>query len=116
MNRIDVIGIKCYAYHGCLPEETKIGCNYIVDVSIWTDFSEAAQQDDITKTIDYVVINHIVKKEMANPRKLIEAVGETILSIFYASFSTLKKASVTIKKLNPPINGDVDFVAITIEK
>ena len=30
---IEVNGIKLYAFHGCLPEEGKIGGNYIVDVS-----------------------------------------------------------------------------------
>ena len=43
MGIIKVSGIKLYAYHGCLEEEASIGCNYIVDVSIETDFSEAAK-------------------------------------------------------------------------
>ncbi len=116
MNRIDVSGIKCYAYHGCLPEETKIGCHYIVDVSLWVDFSKAAQNDDLNQTIDYVVVNHIVKEEMAKPKKLIETVGQNIINLFHDTFQTLDKASITIKKINPPINGDVDFVAICIEK
>ena len=116
MNRIDVSGIKCYAYHGCLPEETKIGCNYVIDVSFWTDFSNAAKNDDLSQTIDYVVVNHIVKEEMAKPHKLIESVGQNMINLFYAEFKTLNKASITIKKINPPINGDVDFVAICIER
>ena len=116
MNRIDVSGVKCYAYHGCLHEETKIGCQYVVDVSLWTDFSEASKNDDLNKTIDYVVVNHIIKSEMAKPKKLIEAVGENIITLFYSTFSTLEKTSITIKKINPPINGDVDFVAICIER
>ena len=116
MNRIDVSGIKCFSYHGCLPEETQIGCNYIVDVSVWTDFSEASKNDDLSKTIDYVAINHIVKEEMAKPKKLIETVGENIINLLYTQFTALDKASITIKKINPPINGDVDFVAICIER
>ena len=58
---VEVNGIQLYAYHGCLPEEAKIGGNYCVDVSIETDFSEAAQEDNLTKTVDYVIINKIVK-------------------------------------------------------
>jgi 7,8-dihydroneopterin aldolase/epimerase/oxygenase len=75
LHRIDVIGIKCYAYHGCLAEETKIGQEYVVDVSLWLDFSEAAKNDDLSKTIDYVEVNQIVEQQMAIPNKLIERVG-----------------------------------------
>ena len=53
---------------------------------------------------------------MAKPKKLIEAVGENIITLFYSTFSTLEKTSITIKKINPPINGDVDFVSICIER
>jgi 7,8-dihydroneopterin aldolase/epimerase/oxygenase len=116
MNRIDVIGIKCYAYHGCLVEETKIGQEYVIDVSLWLDFSEAAQNDDLSKTIDYVEVNQIVEQQMAIPNKLIERVGERIVSELKQRFKQLNKCSVTIKKINPPINGNVDYVAICIEE
>ena len=56
MHKIIVEGIKIYAYHGCLIEESKIGSNYIVGVTMEIDFTEAAQTDDLHKTIDYVII------------------------------------------------------------
>jgi dihydroneopterin aldolase len=116
MNRIDLIGIKCYAYHGCLAEETKIGQEYVVDVSLWLDFSKAAQNDDLSKTIDYVEVNHIVEQQMAIPNKLIERVGQRIITELKQRFNQLNTCSVTIKKINPPINGNVDYVAICIEE
>jgi dihydroneopterin aldolase len=116
MNRIDLIGIKCYAYHGCLAEETKIGQEYVVDVSLWLNFSEAAQNDDLSKTIDYVGVNHVVEQQMAIPSKLIEHAGKRIVDELKKHFASLNKCSVTIKKINPPINGNVDYVAICIEE
>ena len=62
---IEVNGIKLYAFHGCLPEEGRIGGHYLVDVSLQTDFSEAVISDELIKTVDYVDINKIVKEEMA---------------------------------------------------
>ncbi len=56
---IEVVGIKIYAFHGCLPEEEKIGGNYLVDVMLNTDFSEAAKHDALEKTVDYVLVNKI---------------------------------------------------------
>lgn len=114
MNKILIEGIKVYAYHGCLEEEGKIGCNYLVDVTMETNFSEAAKTDDLTKTIDYVIVYDIVKKEMAIRSKLIEQVGQRIVDELKKQFSTLKKLEVKVTKLNPPMNGNVEKVSIII--
>lgn len=114
-HKVEVNGIKLYAYHGCLPEEASIGGNYIVDVTVVTDFTEAMHQDDLSKTVDYVDINRIVKREMAVRSRLIEHVGQRILSAIKNEISGVEKMHIKVTKLTPPINGDVDNVAIIIE-
>lgn len=113
---IEVNGIKLYAYHGCLEEEGKIGGNYTVDVSLETDFTQAAKDDTLSDTIDYVDINRIVKEEMAIRSKLIEHVGQRILDRIKDLFPNLKSVSVKVTKVCPPINGDVENVAIIIKE
>jgi len=113
---IKVEGISVYAFHGCLEEEGKIGGNYIVDVTMNTDFSEAAETDDLTKTIDYVDVYTIVKQEMAIRSKLIEHVGKRILDRLIAQFKTLKTCRVKITKINPPMNGNVEKVSVELEQ
>ena len=112
---IEVSGIKLYAYHGCLPEEGRIGGNYIVDVKLITDFSKAAVSDELIETIDYVDINRIATEEMAIRSKLIEHVGQRIYHRIRKVINNIDKLSVKITKICPPINGDVDNVAIIIE-
>ncbi len=114
MNKIIVEGIKLYAYHGCLEEEGKIGADYTVDVIMETDFSEAAQTDDLNKTIDYVVVYNIVKTQMAIRSKLLEQVGQRIVNELKKEFTALKKLEVKVTKLNPPMNGNVEKVSIVI--
>jgi 7,8-dihydroneopterin aldolase/epimerase/oxygenase len=114
MNKIIVEGINLYCYHGCLEEEGKIGANYLVDVTMETDFMEAAQTDDLNKTIDYVIIFNIVKAQMAIRAKLLETVGQRIIVELKKEFNTLKKIKVKITKLNPPMNGNVEKVSIII--
>ena len=111
---IEVNGIKIYAFHGCLPEEEKIGGHYLVDVMLNTDFTQAAIADDLSFTVDYVLINHIVKEEMAIRSKLIEQVGQRIVDELKKQFATLKKVEVKVTKLNPPMKGDVERVSIVI--
>ncbi len=114
MNRIDVNGIHIYAYHGCLPEEERIGGNYIVDLEIETDFSEAVDTDKLVDTVDYVALNKIVEEEMAVRSKLIEQVGGRILKRIKSLDRRIVQARVKVRKLAPPINGNVDEVAIII--
>jgi dihydroneopterin aldolase len=114
MHKILVEGIKIYAYHGCLEEEGKIGTNYIVDVTIETDFTEAAKTDDLSKTVDYVIVYNIVKAEMAIRSKLIEQVGQRIIDELKKELKGLKKVEVKVTKLNPPMNGNVERVSIVI--
>ena len=111
---ISIEDIKLYAQHGCLEEEEKIGGHYSVDVFIETDFTEAAAKDALSKTVDYVLVNQIVKEEMAIRSKLIESVGQRIMNSLKNAFES-SEFKVVIKKLNPPIDGDVALVSISID-
>ena len=116
MNQIKVHGIRTYSYHGCLPEETSIGGNYIIDVDLWCDFKDSAITDDLSKTIDYVDVNRVVVEEMATPSKLIETVAYRIVNHLNKKLDLLQKVRVEIKKINPPIDGDVNFVSVVVEE
>ncbi len=111
-HEIKVTGIKCYAFHGCLVEESRIGGNYIVDVDLLTDFSEAAIHDDLSQTIDYCDVALIVQQEMAIRSKLIEQVGDRIVRRLKKSLKTLHGFKLTITKLSPPIHGEVQSVSV----
>lgn len=113
---IEVNGIKLYAFHGCLPEESKIGGHYLVDVSLQTDFTDAAITDELVKTVDYVDINKIVREEMEIRSKLIEHVGQRIFNRIKKDVQNVDKLRIKVTKICPPINGDVENVAIIIEE
>lgn len=112
---IEVNNIRLYAFHGCLEEEGKIGGNYSVDVKMKTDFSKAANSDELSETIDYVLVNKIVAEEMAIRSKLIEHVGQRIINRMLQEINGLIGYSIKVTKICPPINGDVENVAIIIE-
>ncbi|MBN8701815.1 MAG: dihydroneopterin aldolase [Bacteroidetes bacterium] len=112
MNSIEIEGIKIYAYHGCLAEEAKIGGHYIVDVYINVDFEESAITDDLAKTIDYVTVYDIVKKEMAIRSKLIEHVARRINLSIKNTFAEIHQVKVKVTKIVPPMNGNVEKVSV----
>ena len=116
MGIIKVNNIKLYAYHGCLDEEAKIGSEYRVDVSIKADLKKSAKTDDLTDTVDYVHLNHIVKEEMAIRAKLLEEVAQRILNRIFNELRKVIKAKVSVSKINPPIGGNVEEVVIILTK
>ncbi len=112
---IEVKGIQCYAFHGCMPEEKKTGGKYLVDVIIHYNYEQAADQDDLSLTIDYCKIYDIVQKEMSIPTKLIETVAKKIALNCKRHYPLSEKIIVKVIKLSPPINGLVENVSVIYE-
>ncbi|GGK30446.1 7,8-dihydroneopterin aldolase [Yeosuana aromativorans] len=112
MGIIKVENIRVFAHHGCLKEETKIGSDYRVDLEVEADLQTSAKTDKLSDTVDYVFLNRIVREEMNRPSYLLETVGKRILDRIFKEDTLVKKATVWVSKLNPPIGGDVEKVTI----
>ena len=116
MGIIKVNNIKIHSNHGCLDEEARIGSWYRVDVEVKADLKKSARTDELVDTVDYVHLNHIVKEEMAIRSKLLEEVANRILKRFFKELKMIKKATVSVAKINPPIGGNVEEVVIILTK
>ena len=116
MGIIKVEHIKVFAHHGCLKEETIIGSDYRVDVEVNVNLKKSSKSDNLNDTVDYVLLNRIVKEEMAIPSKLLEHVAERIINRFFSESKQVQKAKVSVSKINPPIGGDVEKVTIVLSK
>ena len=116
MGIIRVQNIKIYSNHGCLQEEAKIGSDYRVDVEVEADLEKSSQTDELSDTVDYVHLNHVVKEEMAIRSKLLEEVTQRILTRFFQEIPMIENAKVSVSKINPPIGGNVTEVTIILEQ
>ena len=113
---VKVENLKIYAFHGCMEEEKVIGSDYVVNVCATCSVGKKAFDDEIVGTVDYVDLARIVKREMSIRSKLLEAVVNRIISCCFNEISVLDEISVTVSKLTPPINADVDSVSVTIDR
>ncbi|MDP2088494.1 MAG: dihydroneopterin aldolase [Flavobacteriaceae bacterium] len=114
MDHIKVENIAIYAYHGCMEEEARIGSEYLVDVAVKADLSKSAKSDALNDTVDYVHLTQIVHQEMAIRSELLEHVAKRILDRILAELSMVKKATVWVAKINPPIGGNVEKVTVKL--
>ena len=116
MGTIKLQNIRTFSFHGCLPEEAKIGSDYRVDLEVKTDLRKSAQTDDLADTVDYVLLNRIVVEEMAIRSKLLEHVAQRIIERIFKEIPSVSRILLAVSKLNPPIGGDVEAVTIIMEE
>jgi len=112
MGIIKVENIRVFANHGCLAEETKIGSDYRVDLEVKADLQTSAKTDKLSDTVDYVFLNKVIREEMKKSSHLLETVAKRILLRIFQEDALVKKATVWVSKINPPIGGDVEMVTI----
>ena len=114
---IAVSRIKVYAYHGVSPQERIVGADFFVTVNALVDVDASAWRDDqLEGTADYSRFVSIVRREMAVPSNLLEHVAARIASSALAECPSVRKASVTIEKENPPLGVLCDGVSIKLEQ
>ncbi|MGB0316343.1 MAG: dihydroneopterin aldolase [Flavobacteriaceae bacterium] len=115
MGKIFVKNIRLYAYHGCLEEESKIGSDYLVNLTVETDLEKSSGTDDLKDTVDYEALHALAKEEMSKREKLLETVVFRLAKKILKQHREVSTAIVKVAKLNPPIGGNVEEVAVEIE-
>ena len=114
MGLITVEGIRVFAYHGHLPEEAVLGGHFIVNVCVEADTVEVEKTDDLNHTVDYVKIIAIVKEQMAIRSNMIEQSAKRIVDAIL-SLNKVKKVTVELEKVLPPIDATFDKISVTSE-
>ncbi|OIJ17523.1 dihydroneopterin aldolase [Anaerobacillus alkalilacustris] len=117
MDKIYINQMEFYGYHGVLPEETKLGQKFIVDLTIELDLNEAGLTDNLVNTVNYAEVYQIVKGILEGPPfKLIEAIAERVAEKVLGQFSVVDRCTVKVIKPNPPIVGHYHSVAVEINR
>ena len=116
MGNIRLKNIKIYAFHGCLIEEGQIGSDYLVNLKVKANLKNASNTDELVDTVDYVLLQNIVRQEMAVRAKLLEHVAKRIIDSVLKQSEMVDEVKVTVAKKNPPIGGDVAEVSVTLKR
>lgn len=104
-DRIVLSGIQVYAYHGVLAAEKKLGQRFVVSVTLFGDFSQAARSDDLQHAIDYSQVHALVVEAMGQESfDLIEAAAGHLCTVLLSN-TVADKVEVAVEKTTPPIPG-----------
>lgn len=109
---ISLENMHFYAFHGVMPQENKVGNDYFISLRMKVSFVDAAQKDDILRTINYADVYEVVKKEMKICSQLIENVCYRIGGSIIDNFDLVEEVEVKLQKSNPPMGADIDFASV----
>ena len=107
-------GMKFYAFHGVLPQENLVGANFYIDLKLKTDFTHAAETDELAGTVSYADIHAVVKEEMQTPSKLLEHVCQRIARRLFHDFPTIETIDISLFKENPPMGACAQRVGVEV--
>lgn len=116
MGKILIERMEFYAFHGHYREEQIVGNRFLVDLEIESDMSRPAISDDLEDAINYQVAYKLVKQEMKKKSSLLENIAKRILDAVFNEFPQVDEAKVTVRKMNPPMGGQMRAVSVTLER
>lgn len=110
MFTISLHQIKINAPIGLYPQEQILGNYFEVDIEVQVpNYSDKA-------FVDYTLLNHIVQQEMNRKEKILEQIALNIYEETKKAFSFASKIKISIRKLNPPMNGEIAYAQIVFEQ
>jgi len=116
MGLIQIEGMEFYAFHGHFKEEQIVGNKFLIDVTLETDMEKPTESDNLKDAVNYQQAYEIVKQEMQNKSHLLEHIAGRILNAIYAQMEGIKKVTVKVTKLNPPVGGRVNSVSVVVSR
>ena len=111
---ITLDNLRFYAYHGAEPQEAIVGAWYTVSIAMKADVTTAILNDDLNGTINYALVADVIKAQMQIRSALLEHVAGRIAQALFEEIPTLKKVTVTVSKLNPPVAAPCTSASFTL--
>jgi dihydroneopterin aldolase len=104
-----------HGFHGLYPGEEKIGNDFEVNLDVEYHVKKD-KYDSLKHLVNYEEVYEIVKARMAVPTPLLEEIGDSIIGKIHHRFSNVTRITISIHKLNAPIQRFNGKVGISIDR
>lgn len=117
MDQLKLTGLCFKGCHGVLPEEQQNSQEFIVNITLFGDFSKAAETDKIEDTVDYRETYMIVKAEVEQKQyQLIETLAWRIAELLLSSQQNVEEVCVDVCKPHACVQGEKISASISISR
>ncbi|MEX2456664.1 MAG: dihydroneopterin aldolase [Balneolaceae bacterium] len=115
-DQITLKSLKIHGKHGYYPKERENGNHFEIDITATGHFRGAINTDNLGETFDYQVAEKIVRDVINGPsEKLIETLCAKIGDQLFEEFSSISALTVSLRKMNPPIETPTAYAEITMQ-
>ena len=97
--RIVLQRMEFRALHGCYELERKVGNRFTVDLEITACLGDAAAEDSVEQTVNYLTVYEVVSLQMRITQRTIERVAMNIIEAVYASFRQVRHGMIRVRFL-----------------
>lgn len=117
MGKIIIEEMEFYAFHGHYQEEQIVGNRFLVDLELETDLEAAAASDRLEDAVNYQMAYQLIKNEMRRKKSnLLENIGKRILDALFTEMNGIRKATIRVRKMHPPMGGPIRSVGVTMSR
>lgn len=106
--------VRFHAFHGVMPQERKVGADFAVTLRVKADLGRPVFSDNVDDTLNYAALYEVLKREMAQPSRLLEHIAGRIGQAVFDSFPQVETVDVMLTKLNPPMGADSAGAAVEL--
>lgn len=111
---ISLRNVRFHAFHGVMPQERKVGADFLVNLRVGYPLEQAMQSDEVGDTLNYAALYEVVKAEMMQPSNLLEHVAGRIADAIVKHFPQVTSIDLALTKQNPPMGADCDGAGVEI--
>ncbi|AWZ48125.1 2-amino-4-hydroxy-6-hydroxymethyldihydropteridine pyrophosphokinase [Clostridiaceae bacterium 14S0207] len=117
MDKIIIKDLEVFANHGYFKEEKALGQKFLISIEVFLNFTKAAKEDDLNKTVHYGILCEEIEKEFKKETfDLIEKATEHLATFVLKTHKEVKKVKVKVKKPWAPIGKSLKYAAVEIER
>ena len=106
--------LRFHAFHGVMPQERKVGGDFLVSLRMGYDISKAMRTDEVSDTLNYAEVYALVRKEMEQPSALLERVAGRIAEALFASDPKILSIDLWLTKVNPPMGAECQGAGVEL--
>lgn len=113
IGHIHIKNLVFHGHHGALPEETRLGQRFELDLELVLDIAAAAATDDLTKTVNYAEVAALCGRIVQGERhRLLETLARRLLSQILEQHPALLEAGIVLRKPSAPVPAIFDTIAL----
>ena len=112
---IEIEGLRMCARHGVSDVERLVGNDFVLDIRLEYDASEAMSSDALDASVNYAAVVEIARRVMSEPSRLLEHAAGRLRHAILDELPGITAGRIRLAKVKPPISAELGCCAFVVE-